>query len=104
MIPPWFLSGLFVPVIVMPWWIRVEAMMFPTTPFVVVMRGLFLQNYGLAQLWLPTLILIGSGIGVMALAILLFRKRLQIGWLDWMLANVPMPAAERRLLERWLLR
>lgn len=104
MIPPWFLSGLFVPIIVMPWWIRVEAMMFPTTPFVVVMRGLFLQNYGLAQLWLPTLILIGSGIGVMALAILLFRKRLQIGWLDWMLANVPMPAAERRLLERWLLR
>ena len=39
---------------------------------------------------------------VMALAILLVRKRLQIGWLDWMLAHVPMPAAERKLLERWL--
>jgi len=104
MIPPFFLSGLFIPVIVMPWWIRVEAMMFPVTPFVVIMRGLFLRNYGLAQLWPPALILVATGAGVMALSILLFRKRLQTGWLDWMLANVPLPAAERKLLERWLLR
>jgi ABC-2 type transport system permease protein len=104
MIPPFFLSGLFVPVIVMPWWIRIEAMMFPATPFVIIMRGLFLQGFGLVQLWLPTLILVATGAGVMILAILLFRKRLQTGWLDWMLANAPMPAAERRLLERWLYR
>ena len=104
MIPPFFLSGLFVPVVVMPWWIRIEAMMFPTTPFVVIMRGLFLQDFGLAQLWVPALTLLLSGVVVMALAILLFRKRLQIGWLDWMLAHVPMPAAERKLLERWLYR
>ena len=104
MIPPFFLSGAFIPVISMPWWIRAEAMMFPATPFVVIMRGLFLQDFGLAQLWLETLILILTGIGVMVLAILLFRKRLQTGWLEWLLANVPMPAAERKLLERWLLR
>lgn len=104
MIPPFFLSGLFVPVIVMPWWLRIEAMMFPSTPFVVIMRGLFLQNYGLAQLWFPTLVLVASGGSVMALTIMLFRKRLQIGWLDWVLAHVPMPAAERKVLERWLLR
>jgi ABC-2 type transport system permease protein len=104
MIPPFFLSGVFIPVIVMPWWIRIEAMMFPVTPFVVIMRGLFLQDLGLAQMWLPTLILIGAGAGVMVLAIFLFRKRLQTGWLDWMLDNIPMPAAERKLLERWLLR
>jgi ABC-2 type transport system permease protein len=104
MIPPFFLSGMFIPVIVMPWWIRLEAMMFPVTPFVVIMRGIFLQDFGLAQLWLPTLVLIVSGIGVMVLAILLFRKRLQVGWVDWILANVPMPAAERKLLERWLYR
>jgi ABC-2 type transport system permease protein len=104
MIPPFFLSGLVIPLIAMPWWIRVEAMMFPVTSFVVIMRGLFLQDFGLAQLWLPTLVLIATGIGVLALTILLFRKRLQTGWLDWMLANLPMPAAERKLLERWLYR
>ncbi len=104
MIPPFFLSGLFIPIISMPWWIRIEAMMFPVTPFVIIMRGLFLQDFGLAQLWLPTLVLVASGLGVMRLAIWLFRKRLQTGWLEWMLATVPMPAAERRLLERWLLR
>jgi ABC-2 type transport system permease protein len=104
MIPPFFLSGLFVPVIVMPWWIRLEAMLFPVTPFVVIMRGLFLRDFGLAQMWLPTLVLLVSGVGVMTLAILLFRKRLQTGWIDWMLTALPMPAAERRLLERWLLR
>jgi ABC-2 type transport system permease protein len=104
MIPPFFLSGLFVPVIVMPWWIRIEAMLFPTTPFVVIMRGLFLQDYGLAQLWLETAVLIATGAGVMALAILLFRKRLQAGWLEWILATMPLPAAERKLLERLLYR
>lgn len=102
MIPPFFLSGMFIPVIVMPWWIRIESMMFPVTPFVVIMRGLFLQDLGLAQMWFPTLILVATGAGVMVLAILLFRKRLQTGWLDWILDNVPMPAAERKLLERWL--
>jgi len=104
MIPPFFLSGVFTPVIAMPWWIRIEAMMIPVTPFVVIMRGLFLQDFGLSQLWLPTLVLVASGAGMMILTILLFRKRLQIGWMEWMLANVPMPAAERKLLERWLLR
>ncbi len=104
MLPPFFLSGVFVPVIVMPWWIRIEAMMIPVTPFVVIMRGLFLQDFGLAQLWLPILVLIVTGIGVMVLAIWLFRKRLQTGWLEWMLATLPMPAAERKLLERWLRR
>jgi ABC-2 type transport system permease protein len=104
MIPPFFLSGLFVPLIVMPWWIQIEAMLFPTTPFIVIMRGLFLRGYGLGQLWLPTLVLIVTGAAAMGAAILLFRKRLQIGWLDWILAHVPMPEAERRLLERWLVR
>jgi ABC-2 type transport system permease protein len=102
MIPPFFLSGMFIPVIVMPWWIRIESMMFPVTPFVIIMRGLFLQDLGLAQLWFPTLVLVATGIGVMVLAILLFRKRLQTGWLDWMLDSAPLPAAERKLLERWL--
>jgi ABC-2 type transport system permease protein len=104
MIPPFFLSGLFIPIIAMPWWIRIEAMMFPVTPFVVIMRGLFLRDFGLAQLWLSTLVLIVSGGGVLTLTIFLFRKRLQTGWLEWMLAKVPMPATERKLLERWLIR
>jgi ABC-2 type transport system permease protein len=104
MIPPFFLSGLFMPVISMPWWIRLEAMMFPTTPFVVIMRGLFLQDLGLKQLWFETVLLLAVGVGVMTVAILLFRKRLQTGWLEWLLAHVPMPDAERRLIERILYR
>jgi ABC-2 type transport system permease protein len=102
MIPPFFLSGLFIPIIVMPWWIRVEAMLFPVTPFVEIMRGLFLRGYGLSRLWVPTLVLIGSGAGVMVLAIALFRKRIHIDWMGEMLAR--MPQAERRLLERWIKR
>jgi ABC-2 type transport system permease protein len=104
MIPPFFLSGVFIPVIVMPWWIQIEAMMIPVTPFVVITRGLFLQDFGLSQLWLPTVVLIATGACVMAMAIFLFRKRLQTGWMEWILRNVPMPAAERKMLERWLLR
>lgn len=104
MIPPFFLSGIFVPIVSMPWWIRLEAMMFPTTPFVVITRGIFLQDFGLTQLWFETLVLIVTGAGVMILAILLFQKRLQTGWLEWLLAHVPMPAAERRLIERILYR
>jgi ABC-2 type transport system permease protein len=104
MIPPFFLSGLFVPVISMPWWIRLEAMMFPTTPYVSIMRGIFLQDSGLGDLWVETLVLIATGVGVMFLAVLLFRKRLQTGWLDWMFVHIPMPAAEKRLLERWFIR
>jgi glucose dehydrogenase len=88
----------------MPWWIRLEAMMFPATPFVVIMRGLFLQGFGLQELWFETLILVVLGVGMMVLAILLFRKRLQTGWVEWMLAHVPMPDAERRFIERVLYR
>jgi ABC-2 type transport system permease protein len=104
MIPPFFLSGIFVPIIVMPVEVQIEAMMIPTTPFVIIMRGLFLRGYGLHQLWLETLVLIGCGVSAMVLAVFLFRKRLQTGWLDWMLTNVPIPAAGRRLLERLLYR
>jgi ABC-2 type transport system permease protein len=104
LIPPFFLSGLFIPVVSMPWWIRLEAMMFPATPFVVIMRGLFLQGFGLQELWFETLILVVLGVGMMVLAILLFRKRLQTGWVEWMLAHVPMPDAERRFIERVLYR
>jgi ABC-2 type transport system permease protein len=104
MIPPFFLSGLFIPVISMPWWIRLEAMMFPTTPYVIIMRGVFLQGRGLGDLWFETLVMLATGVGVMILAVLLFRKRLQTGWLDWMMAHIPMPEAERKLLERWIMR
>lgn len=100
MIPPFFLSGLFIPIIVMPWWIRVEAMIFPVTPFVLIMRGLFLRGFDLSQLWVPTLVLIVSGVAVMALAIMLFRKRIHVDWIGELLAR--MPQAERRLLERWI--
>ena len=78
--------------------------MFPTTPYVSIMRGIFLQGSGLGDLWVETLVLIATGVGVMFLAVLLFRKRLQTGWLDWMFAHIPMPAAERKLLERWFIR
>jgi hypothetical protein len=88
----------------MPWWIRLETMMFPTTPFVVIMRGLFLQDFGIGQLWLETLFLIGSGVVAMVLAVLLFQKRMQTGWIEWFLTHVPMPEAERRLIERLLYR
>ncbi len=104
LIPPFFLSGLFIPVVSMPWWIRLEAMMFPATPFVVIMRGLFLKGFGLQELWFETLILVVLGVGMMVLAILLFRKRLQTGWVEWLLAHVPMPDAERRFIERVLYR
>jgi hypothetical protein len=54
----------------------------------------------LRELWFETVLLVALGVGVMIVAILLFRKRLQTGWIEWLLARMPMPDAERRLIER----
>jgi ABC-2 type transport system permease protein len=55
---------------------KMEAYMVPTTHYVLISRGIFLKGQGLETLWPHALTLLAMGLLFMALAILLFRKKL----------------------------
>lgn len=70
-------SGLFTPVASLegvPWWI---AHAFPPMYYLDIVQGTFLKGLGIGSLWPATLALGGFGAGYIALAHLLFRKRLR---------------------------
>jgi ABC-2 type transport system permease protein len=74
--PGFFLSGIFYPLVSMQPLMKMEAYMVPTTHYVLIGRGIFLKGQGLETLWPYALALLGMGLIFMALAILLFRKKL----------------------------
>jgi ABC-2 type transport system permease protein len=74
--PGFFLSGIFYPLFSMQPIMKMEAFMVPTTHFVYISRGIFLKGQGLDALWPYTLALLAMGMIFMALAVLLFRKKL----------------------------
>ncbi len=74
--PGFFLSGIFYPLFSMQPLMKMEAFMVPTTHFVLISRGIFLKGQGLDALWPYGLALLAMGILFLALAILLFRKKL----------------------------
>jgi ABC-2 type transport system permease protein len=55
---------------------KMEAYMVPTTHYVMIGRGIFLKGQGLEALWPFGLALLVMGILFLALAILLFKKKL----------------------------
>ncbi len=75
-IPPFFLSGLFLPISGMPPWLRSEAYTLPATHFVTIARGVFLKGAGLKDLWRNALYLFGMANVLGAVAALRFRKRM----------------------------
>jgi ABC-2 type transport system permease protein len=74
--PGFFLSGIFYPLVSMQPLMKMEAYMVPTTHYVLISRGIFLKGQGLETLWPYALALLAMGMLFMALAILLFRKKL----------------------------
>jgi ABC-2 type transport system permease protein len=74
--PGFFLSGIFYPLVSMAPIMKMEAYMVPTTHYVMISRGIFLKGQGLEVLWPFALALLVMGILFLALAILLFRKKL----------------------------
>ena len=76
MMPFILLSGFMFPVENMPVAIQHVAAFIPLKYYLIVIRGLFLKGTGLRELWPPLLVLLLWGIGILALASLKFRKRL----------------------------
>ncbi len=74
--PGFFMSGLFYPITSMPAEMKMEAYMMPTTHYLTITRGLFLKGLGLASLWPFAAALFAMGVGVTAVSILTFKKRL----------------------------
>jgi ABC-2 type transport system permease protein len=77
MLPMIMLSGFVFPIENMPLPIQLLTYLMPLRYYFVIIRGLFLKGAGLAQLWDESLILAGFGAGILGLAALRFRKRLE---------------------------
>lgn len=75
-LPSVLLSGFFFPRESMPRVIYPITAMIPVTYFLEILRGIILRGAGWAELWRQTLILLGMGIGILAIAAARFRKRL----------------------------
>jgi ABC-2 type transport system permease protein len=75
--PGFFLSGIFYPLVSMAPIMRLEAFMVPTTHYVMIGRGVFLKGQGLETLWSYALALSVMAVGFLAMAILLFKKKLR---------------------------
>jgi ABC-2 type transport system permease protein len=71
-----FMSGLLIPFTLMGPLIKLEALMFPTTHFVIISRGLFVKGVGVAELQGYILALAGLGFLFLALTVLMFKKKL----------------------------
>jgi ABC-2 type transport system permease protein len=74
-VPSFFLAGLISPVGTESLRSMLTSYVMPATHFVTITRGVFLKGLGLAQLRMPTLILLGMAAGAWGLGFLLFRKK-----------------------------
>lgn len=71
-----FMSGLLIPFSLMGPMIKMEAMMFPTTHFVIISRGFFVKGTGFAEVQGYVYALLGIGVTFLALTVLMFKKKL----------------------------
>ncbi len=76
MMPMIYFSGFVFPIESMPTWIQPVCYLVPLKYFLSIIRGIFLRGVGLEVLWPDALALTGIGLGVLALAVFRFRKRL----------------------------
>jgi ABC-2 type transport system permease protein len=70
------LSGFIFPVENMPAAIQTLAAFIPLKYYLEIVRGLFLKGTGFNELWYPALILFLWGVGILAIASLKFRKKM----------------------------
>jgi ABC-2 type transport system permease protein len=71
-----FMSGLLIPFSIMGPLIKLEALLFPTTHFVIISRGFFVKGTGLIELRGYVLALLVIGVLFLTLAVLMFKKKL----------------------------
>jgi ABC-2 type transport system permease protein len=76
LVPSFFLAGLITPVSTNSLGAMLTSFALPSTHFVEVSRAVFLKGLGLADLARPALILLGMGLGALAIGLWLFRKKL----------------------------
>lgn len=76
MVPMIYLSGLIFPIENMPPLIRLGTYGIPLRYYNTIIRGIFLKGVGLETLWPQALVLLAYGAGILGLAALRFRKRL----------------------------
>ncbi|MFC2037611.1 ABC transporter permease [Chloroflexota bacterium] len=75
LVPSFFLAGLINPISTESTGAMLTAYALPSTHFVEISRIVFLKGLGLAYVLRPTLILLGMGIGAMAVGLRLFQKK-----------------------------
>ncbi len=71
-----FMSGLLIPLAIMGPVLKMEAMMFPTTHFVILSRNVFVKGAGLAETQGYAIVLAIMGVIFLALTALMFKKKL----------------------------
>ncbi len=76
MVPMIYLSGLMFPIENMPRAIQLVTYAVPLRYYAIILRGIILQGAGLADLWREALVLLLFGVGVLGIASVRFRKRL----------------------------
>jgi ABC-2 type transport system permease protein len=76
MMPMLYLSGLIFPIENMPRAIQLFTYLIPLRYYATIIRGVFLKGSGLAVLWPEALALLGTGVAILSVASLRFRKRL----------------------------
>jgi ABC-2 type transport system permease protein len=77
MVPMIYLSGLIFPIENMPRPFQIATYAIPVRYYANILRGIFLRGSGLDVLWPDALVLLCMGLGVLALAVLRFRKTLE---------------------------
>ena len=76
MMPFIMISGFVFPVENMPSAMQVVAEAIPLRHYLIAVRAIFLKGAGLAELWGHGLVLLAWGVGILALAIVTFHRRL----------------------------
>jgi ABC-2 type transport system permease protein len=71
-----FMSGLLIPLAIMGPVLKMEAMMFPTTHFVIISRDVFVKGAGLAETQGYAIVLAAMGVVFLVLTALMFKKKL----------------------------
>jgi ABC-2 type transport system permease protein len=71
-----FMSGLLIPLAIMGPVFKMEALMFPTTHFVIISRGIFVKGAGLGEVQGYAIVLAVMGVIFLVLTALMFKKKL----------------------------
>jgi ABC-2 type transport system permease protein len=77
LLPTIFLSGFFFPLEAMPAALQVVSLVVPLRYFLIITRGIVLKGVGLEILWPQVVALVIFGVGILLLASVRFRKRLE---------------------------